>query len=70
MGAAHVSVLRESNPTVRIEVTRLNLSDRHLNESVKFLPLFIRDGGSQILDFSRVFSHKDNERHFGNAADP
>ena len=42
MRAAHTSVLREADSTVRRELARLDLTDRGFNQMTIFAPLLVR----------------------------
>ena len=70
MAAANTPVLREADAAVRRKLTRLDLTDRGLNQTAVFASLLVRNGRFQILNFRNVFSHEDNNRHIRNSADP
>jgi hypothetical protein len=70
MGAAHTPVLRKSDAAVREELSRLDLIDRRLDQLAKLSALIFVDGGLHILNFRRVFPHKDDQRNLRNVGHP
>jgi hypothetical protein len=52
---------------MRQEETGLDPSDCVFHQSCKFLPLFLGNRGTQILDFNQPLAHEDN---LGNFVDP
>ena len=60
MGTAHTTVLWKADTAVRRKLGGLDLPDRRFNEPTKFQPLFLRDGGPQILDLGLVLPYEDD----------
>jgi hypothetical protein len=70
ISTAAARVLGEANATVGQELCRLDLADALVNQFAELPPLFVADGGMQVLDLDQSFAHEYDLRDFGNSGDP
>src|ERR1019366_4637177 len=63
-------VLGETDATVGQEQSRLNPTDRVVDQGFELLPLLVGDGGPQVLDFYRALAHEDDLRDFIDSSHP
>jgi len=57
MWAAHASVLRETNATMRRELACFDPANGRFDEATVLAALFLRNGCLQILNLGMIFPH-------------
>src|SRR5207237_9657453 len=67
---AATRVLRKTDATVGQELGRLDLLDGGFDQLPELAPLFIVDGGAQVLDFDQPLAHENYLGDFGDAGHP
>src|SRR6267378_5444917 len=70
MWATHASVLGKADTAVRNKLSRFDLADRCLHKAPELLTLFVRDRGSQILNFGSMLPYEDDQCYLRNPTDP
>src|SRR5882724_13070764 len=58
VGTAGAGVLGEANAAVGQKLGRFDPLDRILDEMTEFLPLFVADNGSEVLNLDQPLAHK------------
>ena len=66
---ASAGVLRKPDATVGHEVTGFYSLDRVLDQTAKFLALFVGDGGGQVLNFDQPLADEDDLGNVGDTSD-
>ena len=70
MRAAHAAVLRETDATVRIEVSCFDLRYGGFNEAAVFLALLLGNCRPKILNLWVILADKHDQSDFGNSSYP
>ena len=70
VGAAAARILRESNTTVRQELSGLDPPDRIFDQLAEFVTLLVGNLCMQVLHFDQPLADEDDLGHFRDASDP
>ena len=66
-GAGRARILRKADSAVRQEQSRLDPSDGVIDQGCELLPLLVRNGGPEVLNFDQTLA---DENNLGDFVDP
>jgi len=69
-GTGCARILREADAAMRQEQPGLNPSDGVIDQGCELLPLLVRNGGPEILNFDQPLAHENNLGNFVDARHP